>query len=135
MKANRTLEICHELAVASSKLRCCQKLVGELKLSQNEIKSTEIGPWADKGEVGEQGRRVIKAVYTRLRHQVYKIAFEKGIVAIGKPLPNVGFWKGNQLLVSFGESGMFVVSQGEGRKSKKIHLDPLANLEFLALLQ
>ncbi len=139
MENKRLVEICQMFAITHGHkvTQYCQSLIRELGLSPDEIEKTEIeyGTYEEDAEIRLLRCKIVKAVATKLRAHLYSAAFTKGIVEIGKPLPVVGFWKDERILLEIGTTGMFIIKKSEDGSIKgTTHRDPLKNPGFIAML-
>ena len=137
MNTKRVLEICEDLSRVRPKhlTQHCQGLIGELGLTSQDIESIQL---ESHGENEEDfvvlRRKIVKAVHAKLRSLVFQIASDKGLVAVGKPLPIVGYWRGKSL-VGVSSAGMYIIPKDERGVTKgTTHTDPLKNPTFLAML-
>lgn len=137
METQRLVEICQGLPSPGSRkiTQYCQKLIGELGLSSTEIEATKLEPSECQDEVAVLRKKIVKAVLTKLRTNIYTAASQKGLVTIGQPLPRVGYWATrDRILLKLSESGMFIIPQ-DNDTGKTTHCDPVKSPEFLRMLQ
>ncbi len=138
METERLVEICQGLAKtpAGKVTQYCQRFIGELGLSSSDIEATKLEPTiSEMDDVAILRKKIVKAVLTKLRTNIYAIASQKGLVAIGQPLPRVGYWATrDRILLKLSESGMFIIPQ-DNDTGKTTNCDPARSPEFLEMLQ
>lgn len=134
MRDERLIAVCREYKNLPSRTltRFCQGLTRELQLTSKDIQNTEITCCVD--EIIMIRRKTIKAVQVKLRKLVISLAMRKGVIAIGRPIPNVGRWQDDpRLLEAIGSTNLFNSRRVDGHGGLK-PLDPLTNSEFIDML-
>ena len=110
----------------------CASFIGELGLSADDIEKTPLDTCNEStDDVVLLRKRIVKAVTSKVRLEMFALAAHKSIITQGQPLPQVGYWSSQSKFIKLGPTGMFNYQNKDG---KTAHTDPLSNPEFIEML-
>jgi hypothetical protein len=114
------------------RLDMCRGLNKELGVTLKDIEKEKVAGYS---EIVRLRRKTMRATYTKLRSHIINFGIEKGILALGKPLPRIGAWDDAKVFLRISEKFLLTVPQNSDLENKRVtHRDPLNNPEFINLL-
>lgn len=133
METNKMLELCLRVAKAKKKKEStllAQEIRRAFGITEAEVRNFPLPEryLGNEDDTAAFAYQIVQVALMRLRGELVKLALQKKVVKIGKPLPQIGFWSNmDYVLADIGSTNKFTLASGS-------HTDPLSNTNFIEFL-